>query len=138
MRMDYSSEPTGGPVPTAFNMAMTGQTIEPWLQAAARGGMEVFTLMNQRTQAYMELPMRVSQCRSPQEIAAEQMRFWQIMARQYGESSQRIFGTWLELAQRGRGHSGNGRERERDYISFPESEEDSAGSRRGGHERRAA
>ncbi len=90
--------------------------------------------MNRRAQAYVELPMRLCQCRSPQDLAAEQMRFWQTMAQQYAESSQRLFVAWLELAQQNVG----GGERERDYITFPEPEEGEAEPRRGSPDKRRA
>ena len=139
MRMGYTSDPSGGPFQNMFNrgwgLAATGQTIEPWLRATARGNLEVLTLMNRRAQAYVELPLRLCQCRSPQDLASEQMRFWQTMAQQYTEASQRVFGAWSELAPQ----SGRTSERERDYITFPEPEETEAASRRGTpDERRAA
>lgn len=138
MRMGYTSDPSGGPVQNLFNsawgLAAAGQNVEPWLRAAARGNLEAFTLMNRRAQAYVELPMRLCQCRSPQDLAAEQMRFWQTMAQQYAESSQRLFVAWLELAQQNVG----GGERERDYITFPEPEEGEAEPRRGSPDKRRA
>jgi len=138
MRMDYTLDPPGGPFQNMFNrawgLATAGQTLEPWLRATARGNLEALTLMNRRAQAYVELPLRLCQCRSPQDVANEQMRFWQTMAQQYTESSQRIFGSWTELAQQDANP-----ERERDYITFPEPEETERGSREGGpNERRAA
>ncbi|MCL4767340.1 MAG: hypothetical protein KJZ80_14005 [Hyphomicrobiaceae bacterium] len=139
--MDYKSDPSGGPVQKMLHdvcggFAAAGQSFEPWLRASARGNLEVMTLMSRRAQAYMELPLRLSQCRSPQDVAAEQMRFWETMTRQYSESSQRVFGTWFELAQQSRQRAdGNASARERDYITFPEPDDASAGS---ADERRAA
>lgn len=141
MRMGYTSDPSGGPVQSMLNfyggLAAAGQNFEPWLRASAKGNLEVLTLMNRRAQAYMELPLRLSQCRSPQDLAAEQMRFWQTMAREYAESSQRIFGTWFEVAEQARRRAADAAaERERDYITFPEPED--ADDRRRTDERRAA
>lgn len=145
MRMDYSTDPSGGPIQAMLNTAYgswaaTGRNFEPWLRAVARGNLEVFTLMSRRAQAYVELPTRLSQCRTPQDVANEQMRFWQTMTRQYAESSQRIVGAWLDVAQQaGRRTRGNGAEKKRDYITFPEPEETRAANRTGGPaERRAA
>ena len=145
MRMDYSKDPLGGPIQAMLNTAYggwvaTGRNFEPWLRAAARGNLEAFTLMSRRAQAYLELPMRLSQCRTPQDFVNEQVRFWQTMTRQYTESSQRIVGAWLDVAQiGGRRTRGDGAEKERDYITFPEPEETRAAPRTGGSaERRAA
>lgn len=135
MRMDYKPDPSGGPVQDVLNgawgLAAAGQNLEPMLRAAARGNVEVFTLMSRRAQAYVELPVRLSQCRTPQDLANEQMQFWQTMARQYAESSQKLLAAWLEVAQQihDRSAKGNG-ERERDYITFPEPEESSSDERR--------
>ena len=139
MRMDNSGDPSGGPIQGMLNTAYSGlaaavKAIEPWLRAAARGNIEAFTLMNRRAQAYMELPMRLSQCRSPQDLANEQMRFWQTMARQYTESSQRVLGAWFEMVQKSAGKAkSSSAEHERDYITFPEPEETGSSA-----ERRAA
>lgn len=144
MRMDYKPDPSGGPVQAMLNAAYgglaSGRNFEPWLKAAARGNLEAFTLMSRRAQAYMELPMRLSQCRTPQDFANEQMRFWQTMASQYADSSRRIAGAWLDVAQTAGRRSGrNGGEKERDYITFPEPEETSTSPRtRSPAERRAA
>lgn len=144
MRMDYTTDPSGGPVQAMLNTAYgglttTGRNLEPWFRAAARGNLEAYTLMNRRAQAYMELPLRLSQCRTPQDFANEQMQFWQTMAREYAESSQRIAAAWLEVAQKAGRRDKNGREKERDYITFPEPEESAAGGRSGSPaERRAA
>lgn len=136
MRMDYRGDPSGGPVQGMLNtayggLAATGKTFEPWFRAAARGNIEAFTLMNRRAQAYMELPVRLGQCRTPQDLASEQMRFWQTMTRQYTESSQRIFNAWVEVAQKSAGRTKNSSaEHERDYITFPEPEETGSGAGR--------
>ena len=143
MRMDYKSDPSGGPIQamldTAFGgVTAAGRSFEPWFRAAARSNLEAYSLMSRRTLAYLELPMRLSQCRSPQDFAGEQMRFWQEMSRQYAESAQKVIGAWIDFAQKAsRRGSKNGPEKERDYITFPEPEEASTGSRRSG-ERQAA
>lgn len=144
MRMDYKPNPSGGPVQAMLNtayggLAASGRNFEPWIRAATRGNLEAFTLMSRRAQAYMELPMRLSQCRTPQELVNEQMHFWQTMTRQYAESSQRIAAAWLDVAHKAGRRDRNGREKERDYITFPEPEEAATEARSGsGAERRAA
>ena len=46
------------------------------LKAAARCQLEVFGFLNRRTQAYMQVPTRLAQCRTPQDLINEQMDFW--------------------------------------------------------------
>jgi len=138
MRMDYKSDPSGGPSQDVLNtaygqFAAAGRTFEPWFWAAARGNLEVFTLATRRAQAYVELPVRLSQCRTPKELADEQMRFWQNMTQQYAECSQKVMRIWTDLAQNG---SRRGRSAQRDYITFPEPEEASGQAEQA--ERRAA
>ena len=140
MRMDYKSDPSGGPSQDVLNtaygqFAAAGRTFEPWFRAAARGNLEVFTLATRRAQAYVELPVRLSQCRTPQELADEQMRFWQNMTQQYAECSQKLMRIWTELAQDG-GRRARGSSAQRDYITFPEPEEASGEAEKS--ERRAA
>src|SRR5690606_21919398 len=94
MRMDYKSDPSGGPIQTMLDTAFGGliaggRSFEPWFRAATRSNLEAYSLMSRRTLAYLELPMRLSQCRSPQDFASEQMRFWQDMFRQYAECGQK-------------------------------------------------
>lgn len=142
MRMEHRSDPSGRPFQDMLNtayggFALGGRTFEPWFKAAARGNLEILTLMSRRAQAYLELPTRLCQCRTPQDVAAEQLRFWQTMAQQYTESSQRVLGAWSSLAQQTVRGTRTGAEPERDYITFPEPEE--AKPERGGPaERRAA
>jgi len=142
MRMDYKSDPSGGPIQTMLDTAFGGliaggRSFEPWFRAATRSNLEAYSLMSRRTLAYLELPMRLSQCRSPQDFASEQMRFWQDMFRQYAECGQKVMGAWIEFAQKASRSGGKNGEKERDYITFPEPEEASAGSRKSG-ERQAA
>jgi len=74
MRMDYKSDPSGGPIQTMLDTAFGGliaggRSFEPWFRAATRSNLEAYSLMSRRTLAYLELPMRLSQCRSPQDFA---------------------------------------------------------------------
>lgn len=84
-------------------------------KAAARCQLEVLGLVNRRAQAYMQIPTRLAQCRSPQDVVNEQMAFWRTAGQQYAETSRKVFDAWtsadaLQVA--------NGRPAERDYINF--------------------
>lgn len=91
------------------------------MRGFARWQLEVQGLMTRRAQAYMELPGRMAQCRTPQDFMSEQQRFWQICATQYSESTRQIMCAWAQIfqlpepAMAGR-RDGDGH----DYLSFPE------------------
>lgn len=140
MQLNLRQDPAAGPVQNMFQTFYSGWDaagfgFEPIMKAAARCNVEAVTLGSQRAQAYLELPARLGQCRTPQDFASEQMRFWQTMAQQYTECSRRMMTTWTSCV-----HEASDRtrqERERDYITFPEPQQEreaerapSAGERR--------
>ena len=143
MQMDFKLGPTDGPVQNIFQtfcngLDMAGLSFEPLMRAAARSQVEMFTLASKRAQAYIEWPMRLSQCRTPQDLTSEQIRFWQTMAQHYTESSQRVMGVWATVARDASVQRTT--KPERDYITFPEPSETEAErpAARSGGERRAA
>ncbi len=92
----------------------TSQATAP-LKAAARCQVEVLGLVNRRTQAYMQVPTRLAQCRSPQDVLNEQLAFWRTATEQYQACAVKIGEAWaqalpLQLAGMGKA--------ERDYINF--------------------
>ena len=120
---------------------------EPWLKAAARCQLEAIGLASRRAQAYMELPARIGACRTPQDLAGEQVRFWQAAVAQYVESCGRIMDGYRALtpvpwtfAQIAAGAEGKDavEKRERDYISVREPEETREETVPGKGSRRAA
>ncbi len=86
-------------------------------KAAARCQLELFGLANRRTQAYLQIPSRLAQCRSPHDVLNEQMAFWRTAAEQYGDTYRKIFDTWTgaDVWAYPGGRSGVA---ERDYINF--------------------
>jgi hypothetical protein len=124
MNKDYKLDPMTGPTQNLFQTFCTGLDaaglgLEPMMKAAARHNAEMLSLMSQRAQAYFEIPSRLTQCRTMQDIMTEQSRFWQTMARQYTESSQRMLTAWTTAGREAKKSS-----LERDYITFPEPQED--------------
>lgn len=124
MQTDYKIDPAAGPVQNMFQTFCTGLDaagfgFEPMMKAAARSNLEALALASRRTQAYMELPARLGQCRTPQDLATEQMRFWQTMTQHYTECCQHVMETWTSLAR----ETGQRARSERDYITFPEPQE---------------
>ncbi len=93
--------------------------------------------MTRRTQAWLEIPGRVSQCKTPQDLVKEQLRFWQAAAHDYTEGSRRLAATWAALAGPGFGAaSGKQAAPVRDYITFAEPKANAAEAP--ARERRAA
>lgn len=102
-------------LPSDFNPASMSQRASAPFKAAARCQLEFLGLANRRAQAYMQIPTRFAQCRSPQDVFNEQMAFWHTAGQQYAETSRKIFDAWtsadaLQLS--------SGRPAERDYINF--------------------
>lgn len=113
------------PLAPDFNSQSLSQRMSGPLKAAARCQLEVLGLVNRRAQAYMHVPTRLAQCRTPQDLLNEQMGFWRTAAEQYAESSRRIFDAWA-VADPGY-FSGGRKAAERDYINF-----NGTGSKEGG------
>lgn len=114
------------------------QSVSPMMgpmKAMARWQLETMGLMSRRAQAYMEIPSRLSRCRSPQDLMSEQTRFMQTAFQQYQESSKRIMEAWAQVTPMGF-DSGSDRT-ERDYISFADPKE-ANGQARHARDRHAA
>lgn len=98
-----------------FTPAALSQRAGAPFKAAARCQLEFLGLVNRRTQAYMQMPTRLAQCRSPQDLVNEQMAFWHTAGQQYAETSRKVFDAWTSADPL---HVSNGRSPERDYINF--------------------
>ncbi|HEX2841945.1 hypothetical protein [Hyphomicrobium sp.] len=85
------------------------------LKAAARCQVEVLGLMNRRTQAYMQVPTRLAQCRSPQDLLNEQLAFWRTAAEQYRTCAVKIGEACGQALPFSLSEAGKF---ERDYINF--------------------
>jgi len=96
------------------------QSFEPAVKSLARANLEVIGLCNRRTQAYLEVGSRLSRCRSPQDVMAEQVWFWRTMFSQYQESTQRIVALWAEAVPMPQFAQAP---RQRDVLTLPEQEQ---------------
>lgn len=98
------------------------QAPDQMMRGLARWQLEVQNLAVRRAQAYLELPSRLSQCRTPQDMMAEQQRFMQTCVSQWSESSRAIMGAWMQLFQVPvpGGNGARSKDAGRDYLSFPE------------------
>lgn len=100
--------------------ALTSQWLAPF-KATARCQLETLGLMSRRAQAYLQVPTRLAQCRTPQDVLNEQMAFWRTAGEQYRDSSRRIGEAWLQAYPWFNPAASAGRpaaRRERDYINF--------------------
>jgi hypothetical protein len=117
--------PTAG-LPGFDPQAVTAQATAP-LKAAGRCQLEALGLINRRAQAYMQVPTRLAQCRTPQDLVNEQMAFWRTAGEQYSDSTRKIAEAWTQVFPWASASWANapwaaGADRatrtERDYISF--------------------
>lgn len=132
-RLDPKAGPLGNLSQAYFcNLDAMVKGCEPALKGAGRWSLELVGLTAKRAQAWLEIPARLAKCKTPADVFGEQMRFWQAAASDYAEGYHRLLAVWgasTPLAK------GNGAQ-QRDYITFPESQEAPAASKRG--ERKAA
>ncbi|MFV0369745.1 MAG: hypothetical protein ACK5KM_14930 [Hyphomicrobiaceae bacterium] len=85
-----------------------------------RSQLELQGLMFRRAQAYLELPSRMAQCRTMQDLMAEQQRFFQTCLGQYSQSSQQIMSTWAPLFQLPMPDHQPATSYEHDYLGYSE------------------
>jgi hypothetical protein len=107
------------------NFAAVAQAFAP-AKGLARWQLEMMGFATRRAQACLEFPSRLTQCRTPEDVANEQLRFWREASEQVMESSQRVVELWTQMFVPAAPES----RRERDYITFPEPRDASQGGRR--------
>jgi Phasin protein len=117
-----------------------GQSYDPFFKGIARAQLEVMGLMSRRAQAYLEIPNRFSHCRTPQDIASEQLRFWRTAYDEYAQSMGRITGAMASVTTPPFGFTVPDDEAEsaHDYITFPEPTGTEERSRSGRSKQRGA
>ncbi len=96
------------------------QSVEPMMKSAMRCQLEVGGLMSRRAQAYVSLPSTMARCRTPQDLFAEQAKFWQTAMEQYAEAGRRLFGIAAEMPQLAAFRPATEEIKRRDWITFPE------------------
>jgi hypothetical protein len=81
-RLDSKAGPLGNPSQAYFGgLDMMVKGYEPALKGVGRWNLEVLGLMARRAQAWLEIPSRLSQCKTPADLFKEQTKFWQAAAR---------------------------------------------------------
>lgn len=104
---------------------------EPALKSIGRWNLELAGLTTRRSQAWLEMPMRLGRCRTPVDVFNEQMRFWQTAAADYADSWRRLSAAWGACAVMPKLNGAT-----RDYMTFDDPSANPAAARRG--ERKAA
>lgn len=121
------SDPKAGPFVNLSQTYCNGLDVvakgyEPMLKGVGRWNLEVMGFMTRRARAWLEFPARVSQCKTPQDLAREQLQFWQTAVHDYSEGVQRLTVTIGALVPPGLNGTWSGKEAAplRDYITFAE------------------
>lgn len=115
---------------------MMAPGFEAVIKGVARWNLELVGLMSRRAQAYLEIPARLSQCRTPNDVLREQTQFVRTAVEQYMDSSRRLTGVATQMMA-GASASGTAtaKPRQRDYINVPGLDEQTPGSSGGGGHR---
>jgi hypothetical protein len=115
-----------------------GQAYDPFLKGIARTQLEMLGFFNRRAQAYMQIPARVAQCRTPQDLATAQAQFWRAAYEDYTQSMGRVTGALAACAPNLAAMVSEEVRNAHDYIAFPDAEAKDTGTGRPGRERKAA
>ena len=76
-RLDSKAGPLGNLSQAYFSsLDMMVKGCEPALKGVGRWNLELVALVARRSQAWLEVPARLMQCKTPVDLANEQMRFW--------------------------------------------------------------
>ena len=120
-RMDPKSGPFGN-LSEAYskNLDVAAKGFEPFLRGVGRWNLEVLGLATRRARAWAEMPNRLGQCKTPQDLVREQLQFWQTASHDYVEALQKLSVAFGSMAVPGLNGAHAAKAPERDYITFPE------------------
>jgi len=102
------------------NLDAVAQLFQPLAVGAGRYNLELFGLMTRRTRAWLEVPTRLSQCRTPNDLVNEQLRFWQAAVQDYADGAKRLALAFSSFAAPGLDGRGTVATSTRDYLGFPD------------------
>jgi hypothetical protein len=141
-RLDPKAGPLGNLSQAYFGtLDQAIKRCEPVLKGLGRWNLEVLALTSKRTREWLDIPARLTRCKSPADLVNEQMRFWQTAASQYADASHRLaaaFGSCAVMPYFNGTWGGETVARARDYITFPEPKESAADAPAARGDRRAA
>ena len=133
-RLDSKAGPLGNLSQTYFgSLDMMVKGYEPALKGVGRWNLELLGFMARRAQAWLEVPARLSRCKTPVDLFNEQAKFWQGTVADYSDGSRRMAAAWSAFAAMPKL---TGVQQPRDYITVPEPQEAPPAPKRG--ERKAA
>lgn len=113
-----SAGPYFAPLQTYFsNLDSMTHSMSP-LKGVARAQLEMIGFFNRRAQAYLEIPSRTQQCRTPLDLLNEQARFWQTAFEQYAEAGRRMTEAWAQAGLTPGYGQPSVKATARDYINF--------------------
>lgn len=115
-----------------------GQTYDPLMKGLARSQLEMLGFFNRRAQAYMQIPARAAQCRTPQDLANAQAQFWRSAYEDYTQSVGRVTNALAACAPNLAAMVSEEVRNAHDYIAFPDAESKDPGNGRPSRERKAA
>lgn len=128
-RLDSKGGPLSNLSQTYFSsLDRIAKVYEPTLRGVGRWNMEVFNLLTRRSQAWLDVPVQLGRCRTPQDVVSAQLKFWQQAAAHYADGAQRLtvaFGACAVPGLNGvRAPRADGAKR--DIITFAEPKEEPA------------
>jgi hypothetical protein len=152
--MNNYSEPKSGPFENLSQACISGldaaaKGFEPLVKGIGRWHLEWIGLISRRVHAWVELPARLGDCKSPPDLINEQARFWQAAGEDYVDGARRLTAaaaacavvpgvtetllqTWTKSLE------SNSALFSRDYLSLPEADDRLIAPTKRVDERRAA
>jgi hypothetical protein len=93
--MNNHSEPKSGPFENLSQACFSGldaaaKGFEPLVKGMGRWHLEWIGLISRRVHAWVELPARLGDCKSPPDLINEQARFWQSAGEDYADGTRRL------------------------------------------------
>lgn len=132
--------PWAGLVQNPNSWALVRQSavaVEPVMRSAARAQLECSSLVGTRLKAWAAIPETLARCRTPVDLMQAQVAFWQTAAQDYTATSRQIMAAWTSAVP-GAGEADGDQAEARDFITFPESGDETEERRHPGASRRAA
>ncbi len=89
----------GIPAFTPDAMQQASQTYQAWLKSIMTVNEETTRFLTHRMREDIQLPMRIVQCHSPQEVMQQQIEFWNTMAKDYMQQTQKLQAIYVDSFQ---------------------------------------
>jgi hypothetical protein len=100
-------------------LEQTVMAFQPFWKGMARWQLELMSYGSRQAHAAVQLPQRLTRCRTFHEVAAEEARYFEVAAQQTAETAQRLAAIWMGMAAMPQ--IPRTKTAMRDYIRLPES-----------------